>query len=52
MACFVMTVSSIIPPFSLRMTDRVDEYGANNESEEGVSHSRNSVAVFPRKLCR
>jgi hypothetical protein len=42
--------SSMIPPRSLRNTDKVDVYGAKVESEDGVNHSRNCVAVAPRKL--
>lgn len=45
-----MTVSSMIPPFSFRITDKVEEYGAREDSDEGVTHSRNAVAVGPRKL--
>jgi hypothetical protein len=30
----------------------VEAYGGSAESEEGVSHSRNAVAVSPRKLNR
>jgi len=48
----VITVSSIIPPCSLRSTDNVDVYGTRVESDEGVNHSRNWVAVGPRKLER
>lgn len=48
----MITVSSIMPPFSFRMTDRVDEYGAREDREDGVTHSRNAVAVAPRKLKR
>jgi hypothetical protein len=46
----VITVSSIIPPHSLRNTDNVEVYGTRVESDEGVNHSRNWVAVPPRKL--
>jgi hypothetical protein len=45
-----MTVSSIIPPFSFRRTDKVEVYGARDVSDEGVNHSKNAVAVGPRKL--
>jgi hypothetical protein len=40
----------MIPPFSLRITERVEVYGGRVESDEGVIHSRNAVAVDPRKL--
>jgi hypothetical protein len=46
----VITVSSMMPPRSLRNTDKVDVYGARVESDDGVNHSRNCVAVAPRKL--
>ena len=46
-----MTVSSIIQPRSFKITDKVEEYGLREESDEGVTHSRNAVAVGPRKLC-
>jgi hypothetical protein len=45
-----MTVSSMMPPLSFKMTESVDEYGERDEREDGVIHSRNSVAVAPRKL--
>lgn len=45
-----MMVSSIIPPEELRRTESVDVYGARVERDDGVSHSRNAVAVGPRKL--
>lgn len=45
-----MTVSSMIPPLSFKRTDRVEEYGAKDDRDEGVSHSRKAVAVVPRKL--
>lgn len=40
----------MIPPRSLRNTDKVDVYGARVESDDGVNHSRNCVVVAPRKL--
>jgi hypothetical protein len=39
-----------MPPFEFKMTERVEVYGLREEREEGVSHSRNWVAVGPRKL--
>lgn len=45
-----MTVSSIMPPFSFRRTDKVEVYGARDVSDEGVNHSKNAVTVCPRKL--
>ena len=43
-------VSSMMPPSSFKSTERVDVYGFKDASEEGVSHSRKSVTVCPRKL--
>ena len=40
----------MMPPFSFKSTERVDVYGFKDASEEGVSHSRKSVTVCPRKL--
>ena len=40
----------MMPPFSFKSTERVDVYGFKAASEEGVSHSRKSVTVCPRKL--
>lgn len=45
-----MTVSSMMPPFSLSMTDKVELYGDSIEREDGVNHSRKAVALGPRKL--
>ena len=47
-----MIVSSIIPPFSFRITDSVEEYGDSEVRDEGVSHSKKAVAPGPRKLIR
>jgi hypothetical protein len=40
----------MIPPCSLRSTERVDEYGDRAERDDGVSHSRNCVVEGPRNL--
>lgn len=45
-----MTVSSMIPPSSLRITERVEEKGSSEESEDGTRCSMNSVAVEPSTL--
>lgn len=40
----------MMPPRSLRSTERVDEKGSRDEREEGVSHSRKAATVGPQKL--
>jgi len=40
----------MMPPSSFKSTERVEVYGFRDESDEGVSHSRKSVTVCPRKL--
>jgi hypothetical protein len=46
-----MIVSSIIPPFSFKSTDRVDENGAREPREEGMRDIRKSWADGPVNMC-
>jgi hypothetical protein len=45
-----MIVSSMMPPCSLRRTERVEENSGSDDNDEGVRYSRNAVADEPDTL--
>lgn len=49
--CFVIIVSSIIPPFSLSKTESVDVYGAREFNDDGVKDIKKACDVGPVKRC-